>query len=135
MRKLTIAAAMLAALAAMPAQAADAAKGEKVFKKCKACHQVGDGAKNKVGPVLTGFLGRNLAGVEDFKYSKVFKENADKVWTEELFLEFVTKPKALFKGTKMAFAGLKKEDQRADLLAWLKENGACPADGCPPATN
>ncbi|SNY92081.1 cytochrome c [Cohaesibacter sp. ES.047] len=102
----------------------DAAKGEKVFKKCKACHQIGEDAKNRVGPILTGVVGRKIASVEDFKYSKAFQEKAeaepDFVWTEENISEYLTKPRAFIKKNKMAFAGLKKEQDRADVIAYLK---------------
>ena len=100
----------------------DAAAGEKVFKKCKACHQVGDGAKNRVGPMLNGIVGNEIASVDGFKYSKAFKAKKDEglVWTEEELDAFLTKPKKYLKGTKMSFAGLKKEEQRADVIAYLK---------------
>ena len=101
----------------------DAAAGEKVFKKCKACHQVGDGAKNRIGPVLNGIVGNEIASVEGFekKYSKAFLAKKDEglVWTEEELDAFLTKPKKYLKGTKMSFAGLKKEEQRADVIAYL----------------
>ncbi len=100
----------------------DAAAGEKVFRKCKACHAVGDGAKNKVGPMLNGIVDAEIASVEDFKYSEAFlaKKAEGLVWTEEELDAFLTKPKKYLKGTKMSFAGLKKEDQRADVIAYLK---------------
>ena len=99
----------------------DAAAGEKIFKKCKACHQVGDGAKNRIGPVLNGIVGNEIASVDGFKYSKAFKAKKDEglVWTEEELDAFLTKPKKYIKGTKMSFAGLKKEEQRADVIAYL----------------
>ena len=99
----------------------DAAAGEKIFKKCKACHQVGDGAKNRIGPMLNGIVGNEIASVDGFKYSKAFKAKKDEglVWTEEELDAFLTKPKKYIKGTKMSFAGLKKEDQRADVIAYL----------------
>ncbi len=99
----------------------DAAAGEKIFKKCKACHQVGDGAKNRVGPVLNGIVGNEIASVENFKYSKAFMAKKDEglVWTEEVLDAYLTKPKKYIKGTKMTFAGLKKEAQRADVIAYL----------------
>lgn len=100
----------------------DAAKGEKVFKKCKACHEVGEGAKSKAGPQLNGILGRSAATVEGFKFSKAMMEKAEAetlVWTPETLAEFLTKPKAFVKGTKMNFAGIRKENQRADLIAYL----------------
>ncbi len=99
----------------------DAAAGEKIFKKCKACHQVGDGAKNRVGPMLNGIVGNEIASVDGFKYSKAFMAKKDEglVWTEEALDTYLTKPKAYIKGTKMSFAGLKKEAQRADVIAYL----------------
>ena len=99
----------------------DAAAGEKIFKKCKACHQVGDGAKNRVGPMLNGIVSNEIASVDGFKYSKAFKAKKDEglVWTGEELDAFLTKPKKYLKGTKMSFAGLKKEDQRADVIAYL----------------
>ena len=99
----------------------DAAAGEKVFRKCKSCHQVGDGAKNRIGPVLTGIVGNEIASVEDFKYSKAFlaKKEEGLVWTEEVLDTYLTKPKKFIPGTKMSFSGLKKEQQRADIIAYL----------------
>ncbi|MEM7508078.1 MAG: cytochrome c family protein [Pseudomonadota bacterium] len=102
------------------AEAADAKKGEKVFRKCKACHKVEDG-KNAVGPHLFGIVGRDMAAVDGFKYSKAMTEfGAGKTWTAEELDAFLTKPKAYIKGTKMSFGGLKKEDQRADVIAYLE---------------
>jgi cytochrome c len=111
------------AVLAMPVLAVegDAAKGEKVFRKCKACHAVGDGAKNKVGPVLTGIIGNPAGENPDFKYSKAMKEAAEGglVWNEANLAEFLTKPKDFMKGTKMSFPGLRKEDDIANILAYL----------------
>ncbi len=99
----------------------DAAAGEKVFRKCKACHQVGDGAKNRVGPMLNGIIDNEIASIEGFKYSKAFLAKKDEglVWTEEVLDAYLTKPKKHIKGTKMSFAGLKKEADRADMIAYL----------------
>ncbi|MEM7211102.1 MAG: cytochrome c family protein [Pseudomonadota bacterium] len=99
----------------------DVKKGEKVFKRCKACHKVEDG-KNGVGPHLFGIVGRAVAGVEDYKYSKAmdaYGANGE-VWDAERLDRYLTKPKKEVKGTKMAFAGLKKEKQRVDLQAYLE---------------
>ncbi len=98
------------------------AKGEKVFKKCKACHQIGEGASNRTGPILTGVVGRPAASVEGFKYSKGMKEMAGEglIWDEANLDQFLTKPKAFVKKTKMGFAGLKKEGDRAAIIAYLK---------------
>jgi len=102
----------------------DAAKGKKVFVKCKACHVL-DKEKNKVGPHLVGIIGRTVAAVDGFKYSKgpdsmmAFAEDG-KVWDEATLAEYLRKPKDLIKKTKMAFPGLKKEQQIADLIAYMK---------------
>ena len=100
----------------------DAAAGEKVFRKCKACHAVGDGAKNKVGPMLNGIVDVEIASVEDFKYSKAFlaKKAEGLVWTEEVLDTYLTKPKNFIPGSKMSYAGLKKEGDRANVIAYLK---------------
>ncbi len=99
----------------------DAAAGEKIFKKCKACHQVGEGAKNRVGPMLNGIFGNEIASVDGFKYSKAFRAKKDEglVWTEETLDAYLTKPKAYIKGTKMSFPGLKKEADRANVITYL----------------
>lgn len=97
------------------------ADGEKVFKKCKACHQVGDGAKNRSGPVLNGIIGRAAGTVDGFKYSKPLLAKADEglIWNEETLAEFLTKPKAYIKGTKMSFSGLRKDEDLAAIAAYL----------------
>ncbi|MGH1413656.1 MAG: c-type cytochrome [Pelagimonas sp.] len=92
------------------------AKGQKVFKKCKACHQVGDGAKHKTGPILNGIFGADVGVQDGFKYSKVMKGHGG-VWDEETLTAFLTKPKKYMKGTKMSFAGLRKD---ADILAMIE---------------
>lgn len=101
------------------------AAGEKVFKKCKACHAVGEGAKNKSGPQLNGLMGRTMGSVEGFKYSKVFvaAKGEGRVWDETALVEFLAKPKAYMKGTKMAFAGLKKDTDLSAITAYLKSIG------------
>jgi cytochrome c len=101
------------------------AAGEKAFKKCRACHKVGSGAKNGTGPHLNGLMGRTIGGLDDFKYSNVFQAAASegKVWDEESLSAFLAKPKEYFKGTKMAFAGLKKADDIAAVIAYLEEAG------------
>ncbi len=97
-------------------------KGEKVYKKCKACHQVGEGAKNKTGPVLTGVVGAQIGHLEDFKYSKALRAMGEegKTWDEAALDAFLTKPKNFAKGTKMSFAGLKKEEDRQAVIEYLK---------------
>jgi cytochrome c len=99
----------------------DAANGEKVFKKCKACHQVGDGAKNRVGPILNGIVGAAAGANADFKYSDALMAKAGEglAWTEENLDAFLAKPKDFMPGSKMSFAGLKKDSDRADVIAYL----------------
>ena len=99
----------------------DVAKGEKVFKKCKACHAVGADAKNKTGPQLNGILGRAAGTVDGFKYSKALMAAAEAglTWTVEDLDAFLLKPKAFLKGTKMSFAGLKRDNQRQDVIKFL----------------
>ncbi len=120
MKKILITTAALLSLAA-PAVAGDAAEGENVFKKCKACHQVGEGAKNKTGPVLNGIAGRTLGTVEGFKYSKTMIEmgEAGTTWTDENLAAFMAKPKDFVAKTKMSFAGLKKDEDIANVIAYL----------------
>ena len=101
------------------------ASGEKVFKKCSACHAVGTGAKNKSGPHLNALIGRQMGSVNGFKYSKVFvaAQEEGKVWDEAALAEFLAKPRSYMKGTKMAFSGLKKQDDIDAITAYLKSVG------------
>src|SRR5919205_312728 len=109
-----------AVLSAASAQAQDAAAGERVFAQCRACHQVGDNAKNAVGPVLNGLFGRKAGSVEGYSYSAANK-NSGITWDEATFREYIKDPKAKIPGTKMAFAGLKDEQRVTDLVAYLKQ--------------
>ena len=103
----------------LPAQAGDVAAGEKVFKKCKACHVV-DKEKNKTGPHLVGLIGREAGSVDSFKkYSKAMKGSGI-VWNAETLDGYLANPKKYLKGTKMAFAGLKKEKDRQNIIAYLE---------------
>lgn len=106
-----------------PAWAGDAAKGEKVFKKCMACHAAAS-KTNKVGPYLQGVVNRPVASAEGYAFSDGMKEFAagGKVWDEAALDLYLTNPKALVPKTKMAFAGLKKPEDRADLIAYLLAN-------------
>ena len=101
------------------AQAQDAAAGEKVFVTCKACHQVGETAKNAVGPVLNGLFGRKAGTVEGYSYSPANK-NSGLTWDEATFREYIKDPRAKVPGTKMVYAGLKDEQRVNDLVAYLK---------------
>ena len=105
-------------LVAPLAQAGDAAAGAKVFKKCKACHYV-DREKNKSGPHLLNIVGRAAGAVREFKYSKAMA-GSGLVWDEVTLAGFLAKPKKYLKGTKMSFAGLKKESDIANVIAYLK---------------
>ena len=107
------------ALAGQSALAQDAAKGEKVYKKCKACHSLKAG-KKKVGPSLAGIFGRTAGTTEGFKFSKAMKESGI-VWDDKTMDEFLAKPKKVVPKTRMAFPGLKKEADRANLIAYMKE--------------
>src|SRR3569832_525065 len=99
------------------AGAQEAAAGEKVFAVCKACHQVGDTAKNAVGPVLNGLIGRKAGSVEGYNYSDANKKSGI-TWTEEEFTKYIQDPKGVVPGTKMAFAGIKDPQKIKDLIAY-----------------
>jgi cytochrome c len=99
----------------------DAAEGEKVFNKCKACHAV-DEPQNKIGPHLVGIFGRPAGSVEDFNYSDAMKESGV-TWNEETIAAYLADPRGYIKGNRMALAGL-KEEEIADLIAYLKEESA-----------
>lgn len=109
----------LAAVGAASAQpAGDPAKGEQVFKRCQACHVVNQ-PTNRVGPHLVGIVGRQSGSVEGFKYSDA-NQKSDVVWDEATLDTYLTDPKAFMPGNKMAFPGLKKPEERADVIAYLK---------------
>ena len=98
----------------------DIGHGEKVFKKCTACHQIAAGGKNMIGPNLWGVIGRKAGSVGDYKYSKALVEYG-KDWSFEELNGFLLKPKNWIKGTKMAYAGLRKEKDRASVILYLNK--------------
>lgn len=115
-----VAAATLVILVNQPVWAeGDATAGEKVYKKCKACHSL-DAGKNKVGPSLHGIVGRPAAQVEGYKYSKALMESG-LTWDDATLDKYLAKPKELVPKTKMAFPGLKKEADRQNVIAYLKQ--------------
>ena len=111
----------IAALMAM----GDIAVGEKVFKKCAACHSIVKGGKNNIGPALYNVVGRKVGAVNDYKYSKALS-NYGKEWTFEELNGYLLKPAKWIKGTKMAFAGLRKEKDRASVILYLNNNSDNP---------
>ena len=119
MRTLFVAAA-IAALAPGAALAQDAAAGEKVFAQCRACHQVGETAKNAVGPVLNGLFGRKSGTIEGYNYTEANK-NSGIVWDDATFTDYIKDPRGKIPGTKMIYAGLKDEQRIKDLIAYLKQ--------------
>ena len=98
-----------------------AAEGAKVFKKCAACHSIAEGGKNKIGPALWGVLGRQAGSLPDYKYSKAMAAYGKK-WSFEEMNGFLIKPKDWIKGTKMSYAGLKSEKERAAVILYMNEN-------------
>jgi cytochrome c len=112
--------AVLAMTATSGARAQDAAAGEKVFAVCKACHQIGETAKNAVGPVLNGVIGRPAGTFPGFNYSDANK-NSGLNWDEATFRDYIKDPRAKIPGTKMIYPGLKDEQKTSDLLAYLKQ--------------
>lgn len=120
--KSTLPALLILSVFAAPALAeGDADAGEKVFRKCKACHQVGADAQSRTGPVLNGIVGAPAGAVEDFSYSSAREDAAADglVWTEENLAAFLAKPREFMKGTRMSFAGLRRDTEIADVIAYL----------------
>ena len=103
----------------------DVAAGEKVFKRCAACHSINKGGKNKIGPALYNVVGRKIGGVDDYKYSKALIAY-EKEWTFEELNGYLIRPAKWIKGTKMAFAGLRKESDRASVILYLNQNSDNP---------
>ena len=113
----------IAALMAM----GDIATGEKVFKKCAACHSIVKGGKNNIGPALYNVVGRKMGSISDYKYSKaLIAYGEEKEWTFEELNGFLTKPSKWIKNGKMAFAGLRKESDRASVIKYLNQNSDSP---------
>ena len=111
----------LAALMAM----GDLATGEKVFKKCAACHSIVKGGKNNIGPALYNVVGRQVGALSDYKYSKALSQHG-KEWTFEELNGYLLKPAKWIKGTKMAFAGLRKEKDRASVILYMNSKSSAP---------
>ena len=103
----------------------DISHGEKVFKKCAACHSIAKGGKNNIGPALYNVVGRKVGVINDYKYSKALS-NYEKEWTFEELNGYLIKPAKWIKGTKMAFAGLRKEKDRASVIKYLNQNSDNP---------
>ena len=103
----------------------DITSGEKIFKKCAACHSIVKDGKNKIGPALWNVVNRKVGGVSDYKYSKALADY-DKEWNFEELNGFLIKPAKWIKGTKMAYAGLRKEKDRASIIKYLNQNSDSP---------
>ena len=103
----------------------DVAAGEKIFKKCAACHSINKGGENNIGPALYNVVGRKIGGITDYKYSKALVEY-NKEWSFEELNGFLIKPAKWIKGTKMAYAGLRKESDRASVIKYLNQNSDNP---------
>ena len=103
----------------------DVVSGKKIFKKCAACHSINKGGKNKIGPALYNVVGRTVGGVDNYKYSKALASYG-KEWTFEELNGFLTKPSSYLKGTKMSYAGLRKEKDRASIIKYLNQNSDSP---------
>ena len=114
---------LLLPLLAQPATAQDISAGERSFAKCRACHQVGETARNLVGPELNGLIGRHSGAVAGYNYSAANK-NSGLTWDEATFSDYIKDPRAKIPGTKMIFAGIKNDTEIADLTAYLKQFGA-----------
>jgi len=118
-RRLIVAAALVAASTGATL-AQDVEKGSHSFKKCAPCHNIGPGAQNKVGPELNGLDGRHSGSAPNYSYSDANK-NSGITWNEATFKEYIKEPKKMIPGTKMTFAGIKSEQEIADLWAYLKQ--------------
>ena len=124
LRGMMAASVALGAMGSAAAQEGKPDEGAEVFEKCRACHDVGPDAKNKVGPVLNDIVGRKAGTIEGFAYSEANKTAGGKglTWTEDVLLKYLENPLTFMPGTKMAFAGLKDVQDRKDLIAFLKQH-------------
>ena len=113
---------LAAAISSGSALAQDAAAGEKVFIKCKACHQIGEGAKNAVGPVLNGVVGRPAGSYPNYSYSDA-NNNSGLTWDEATLKVYLKNPRAKVPGTKMIFPGLTNDEDIDNVIAYLKQFG------------
>ena len=120
MRAILSSLALLLPVLTHSAMAQDISAGERSFAKCRACHQLGEGARNLVGPELNGLIGRHSGAVEGYSYSAANK-NSGLTWDEATFAEYIKDPKAKIPGTKMIFVGIKSEKEIKDLIAFLKQ--------------
>lgn len=127
-----VAAALVAPLLAVPTvgRAQDAAAGERLFGQCRACHQVGESARNGIGPQLNGLFGRKAGSVEGYAYSPANKAS-ELVWSPETFRDYIKDPKAKMPGTKMIFAGLKEDARITDLIGYLGQFDAAGKKAAP----
>ena len=122
--------AVLAAATSSPSLAQDAGAGERVYAQCRACHQIGEGARNIVGPQLNGLFGRKAGTVEGYTYSAANK-NSGLTWDDATFRDYIKDPRAKIPGTKMVYAGLKDEQRITDLIAYLKQFDATGKKAAP----
>lgn len=122
MAKVSAAAVIALGISGTAAFSQDAENGQNVYRQCRACHQIGANAKNLVGPQLNGIVGRKAGTIEGFNYSEANKAAGAKglVWTEDVLLKYLANPLTFMPGTKMAYAGLKDEADRKDVIAYLK---------------
>lgn len=121
-----LSASMVLMIGAVATQAQDTTKGERLFRRCAACHTIDENGKDRIGPNLYGIMGQDIAFKEGFRYSKALQA-IEGNWTEEALDQFLLSPRTFARGTKMAFAGLRKPQDRADLIAWLKLQGPTAA--------